>query len=128
MSQFTVTIEIGDAQGRSFEAVDALVDTGAIYIWMPRSIFERLGIQPQFRREFETVDGRVIERDMAVIQVRLNSQTLPTLGIFGDEGTEPLLGMVALETFGLAVDPVNERLVPVRGRLKGSAACRIVSP
>ena len=124
MSQFSVTIEVGDMQARQFEVVDALVDTGAIYLWIPRLILERLAIEPQLQREFETADGRIIERELAVVQLRLDGQTLPTLAIFGDDGTEPLLGTVALETFGLSVDPVNERLVPVRGRLKALGAAR----
>ncbi len=42
-------------------------------------------------------------------------QTLPTLVVFGDEGSIPLLGAYTLEGFGLAADPINRRLVPVRG-------------
>ena len=41
----------------------------------------------------------------------------PVLTVFGDEETRALLGSVALETFGLAVDPVNQRLVSVPGLL-----------
>jgi clan AA aspartic protease len=118
VSQLTVPIDVGDARGESFQSMEALVDTGAIYVWAPQEVLKRLGVEPQPPREFETADGRIIERDLAVVQLRLDGQTLPTLAILGDEGTEPLLGTVALETFGLSVDPVNERLVPVRGRLK----------
>ena len=50
--------------------------------------------------------------------VTLEGETLPTLVIFGAEGSEPLLGLVTLEEFGLGVDPVDERLVPVRALLK----------
>lgn len=32
--------------------------------------------------------------------------------------SEPLLGVVILEEFGLAADPVNRRLIPVPGLLK----------
>ena len=38
---------------------------------------------------------------------------LPTLVIFGDKESEPLLGAVTLEEFGLAIDPVNKSLMPV---------------
>jgi hypothetical protein len=40
-------------------------------------------------------------------------QVLPTIVIFGDPGSEALLGAVTLEEFSLGVDPVEKRLAPV---------------
>jgi hypothetical protein len=37
---------------------------------------------------------------------------LPTVCIIADDGQLTLLGAVTQETFGLAADPVNRRLVP----------------
>lgn len=37
--------------------------------------------------------------------------------MFSIEGTEPILGAITLEEMGLAVDPVNRRLMPVPKRL-----------
>ncbi|HHT9131936.1 MAG TPA: retroviral-like aspartic protease family protein, partial [Candidatus Tripitaka californicus] len=62
-------------------------------------------------------DGRRIEREMAETRVRLDGQTRTTLVVFGDEGTEPLLGAYTMEGFGLSPDPVNRRLVSVPGLL-----------
>lgn len=116
MGSFRYRIEIGSQQG-AFEALDALVDTGATYTWVPRSLLEKLGIVPAFRREFLLADGRTIQRDVAQVTARIDGQSLYTLCIFGDEGSEPLLGVVTLEEFGLGVDPVNRRLIPVPGFL-----------
>ena len=118
MGTFRVAIEIGDPQGHRWETLDALVDTGASYTWAPRDVLARLGVRPQFLREFVTADERVIERDMAVVMARLNGQALPTPVVFGDEGSLPLLGAVTLEEFGLGIDPLNRRLIPVRGMAK----------
>ncbi len=115
MGTFRAAFEIGDPQGRRWEVVEAVVDTGASYTWAPREVLTRLSVRPQFRREFATADGRVIEREMAVTMARWNGQVLPTLVVFGDEGSQPLLGAYTLEGFGLAPDPVNRRLIPVRG-------------
>lgn len=112
---FRATIDIGDPTGRRWEAVDALVDTGASYTWVPANVLVRLGVRPQFRREFVTADGRVIERDMAVTMTRWDGQALPSLIVFGDDGSLPLLGAYTLEGFALAPDPVNRKLVRVRG-------------
>jgi len=35
--------------------------------------------------------------------------------VFGDEGSTSMLGAYTLEGFGLAPDPLNRRLIPVRG-------------
>ena len=122
MGTFTVAIELGDPQGRIWESVEALVDTGSTYTWVPRALLERLDIPVQFQQEFETADGRVIERDMAVTMVRWDSTTRPTLVVFSEERDAILLGSYTLEGFSLAADPVNRRLVPVRGLAMGASA------
>ena len=112
---FRVTIEIGDPQGSRFDPVEALADTGSTYTWVPRDILSRLGIEPVWRQEFETADGRIIEKDLGRTWVRIDGRPEITLVVFGDEGGLPLLGAYTLEGFGLAPDPVNRRLIRVRG-------------
>ena len=121
MGTFSVGIEVGDPTESRFETVDALVDTGASHTWVPRDVLERLGVEPHTRWEFETADGRVIERDVAETRVRYNGQTHTTFVVFGDVGSQPLLGAYTLEGFLLAPDPVNRRLVRVRGLAMTSA-------
>lgn len=72
MGTFRTSFEIGDPEGERWETVDGLVDTGASYTWMPRDVLERLGIEPEERWEFETADGRVIEREVAQTWARLD--------------------------------------------------------
>ena len=115
MGTFTVNIEIGDAQGIRFETVSALVDTGASYSWVPRSCLERLGVLPQDRWEFEIAGGQIIDREVAETIVHYDGETRTTIVVFGDEGSSPLLGAYTLEGLRLAADPVNRRLIRVRG-------------
>ncbi len=63
-------------------------------------------------------DGRQVPYGVAWVRVRIDGRTQPTIAIFGDAGSEPLLGGVTLEEFGLAADPVTRRLIPVPGLLK----------
>ncbi len=58
-------------------------------------------------------DGRVIERDVAETRVRLDGQSHTTIVVFGDEATDSLLGAYTLEGFGVAVDPMNRKLLPI---------------
>ena len=118
MGTFTTPIEIGDSEGRRFHRLEAIVDTGATYLVVPRDILEDLGCRPIERRPFALGDDRVLEFKVGEILLRLNERALHTLCVFGDTGSQPLLGAVALETFMLAVDPVNQQLIPVVGMLK----------
>ncbi len=115
MGTFRAAIDIGDPQGQRYESVEAMVDTGSTYTWVPRDVLAKLGVQPEFRQQFLTADGRAIERDVAETRVRLDGQQRITMVVFGDEGSAPLLGAYTLEGFGLAADPLGKRLIPVPG-------------
>lgn len=117
MGTFRAPVEVGDTAGRQFERLETLVDRGATYLSVPRSLLLRLGVQPIERRPFTLADGSAAEYEVGLVSLRMNGRTLPTLCVFGDERAEPLLGAVLLEMFLLAADPVGRRLVPVRGRL-----------
>ena len=118
MGTFRVKIEIGDPAGIRFDTLEALVDTAATYTWVPRDVLERLGFQPEEERPFLLADGRQVAYSIAWVRVRIDGRTQPTIAIFGNPGSEPLLGVFTLEGFGLAADPVNRRLIPVPGLLK----------
>jgi len=113
MGTFRYSIEIGSPDGDRFERLEALVDTGATYTWIPRPILETLGHRPSLRRRLRLADGTVIEREGVQAPVRIAGEILLTICLFGDEGSEALLGAVTLEEFGLGVDPVNRQLVPI---------------
>ena len=113
MSTFTVQMEIGDVQGGRFTPVTALVDTGAAYSWVPKSVLEELGLEPSFQLRFVLADGSVIRRDLTETKIRLDGQVRTTNVVFGDETSDALLGAYSLEGFGMAVDPINRKLTPI---------------
>lgn len=115
MGTFRVSIQLAST------SMEALVDTGASYTVIPRDVLERLGTQPDEERLFVLADGREVHYPMAWARVTIGERTQPTLVVFGERGTEPILGAFTLEGFGLGVDPVNRRLIPVPGLLKAIA-------
>ena len=117
MGTFRVTLAVGDPQGGQYTPVEALVDTGATYTTLPASILRELGVVPHDRAEFELADGNVIERDIGRTWVRIDGKSDIVPVVFGDEKGGALLGAVTLEIFRLAVGPVSQRLVQVRGLL-----------
>jgi predicted aspartyl protease len=74
-------------------------------------VYGGLGIAAQERDQFVLADGRRVERDVASCLVRLNGRVRSTVCVIDDGAPETRLGAVTLEEFGLAVDPVNRRLV-----------------
>ena len=126
MGTFSVEIEIGDPAGERWKSVEALVDTGATYPVIPRPLLESLAVPRLERRPFALADGRTVEYDVGIATLRIDDRSLPILCVFGEPGSQPLLGAVALETFGLAADPVGRKLIPVPGLLMlghGMASC-----
>lgn len=57
MSIFAVHLQIGDLAGRTFEAVEAVVDTGSTFTAAPRALLERVGVTPTRRERFRVPNG-----------------------------------------------------------------------
>ena len=113
LGTFAVQIDVGDPDGTRYEPVEALVDSGATFTFIPRSVLERMGVRPLRKMAFEIADGSRMERDFGQTWVRLNGERSISPVIFGDDAATPLLGAVTLEIFGLGIDPVDSRLIPV---------------
>jgi predicted aspartyl protease len=84
------------------EPVDFLVDSGAVYSFVPRPVLERLAIQAHSRQKFRLADGSTIERDRGDAPV-----------IFGEPGDATLLGAVSLESLGCVLDAIRRDLMPL---------------
>ncbi len=117
MGRFFVTIEIGDEDGQRFEAIHALVDTGATYTSVATSVLNRLGVQPREKLTSIQADGSTYDRDVGQTWARVDGKSVITMVIFAEEEAPRLLGAYTLEGVRLAPDPVNKRLVPVPGYL-----------
>jgi clan AA aspartic protease len=96
-----------------------LVDSGATYTVLTKSVWEELGLKPMGEVEFVLADGTVIKR--AISEALLE---LPGYGerhtpvALGESEDKNLLGVVTLEIFGLVLDPFKRELKPARGLMK----------
>ena len=115
MGAIFVTIEVGDWQGERFEPVEVMVDTGSTFTTVPAPLLRRLGLSPKRTVPVRLGDGSMVEDQVCDAMIRLEGQTFGTPLTFGREGEPNLLGVVALETALLAIDPVEQRLVPTIG-------------
>jgi clan AA aspartic protease len=87
-----------------------LVDTGSIDCYVPASRLREIGIQPIGQRTYELADGTELALDVGVAQVEFMGEAVGATVIFGRDDAEPLLGVTALESVGIEVDPQNQRL------------------
>lgn len=87
-----------------------LVDTGAIDTLVPRACIEAIGLEPETQRTYELADGTQARMDIGGARIEFMGERTYSDVIFGSDNTEPLLGVTALESVGIEVDPRNQRL------------------
>ena len=87
-----------------------LVDTGAPDSLVPRPHLEAIGLGPKGQRSYELADGREIKIDITTADIEFMGEIVGGTIIFGEAGAEPILGVTALESVGIEVDPLNQRL------------------
>ena len=102
---------MGNPSREEFVAVEALVDTGAIYTMLPEDLLDRLGVPRLETDIFELADDSLVEYWIGSASVRIQERTLPVPVVFARPNNTPLLGATALEIFRLVADPVNEQLM-----------------
>ena len=112
MGQFRVTARLTGPTGRS-EDTEFLIDTGSMLLGLPRALADRLELVPELNRRVMLADGTMTRLPVADVRLTLGAERVMTPCYIVPEGT-PLLGAVALRSLFLAVDPVHERLVPIR--------------
>ena len=112
MGTFNWPVQISSLDGEHTREIEATVDTGATYTVLPANLLRELGVWVTRQARFELGDGRIVDMDIGEARATINGTSAFTQVVFGDDDTAPLLGAVTLEELLLAVDPVNQRLVP----------------
>ena len=114
MGTFSVELEVGNPAREEFVAVQAMVDTGAIYTMLPENILDRIRHSRAWNTDiFELADDSLVE--YAIGERHRSSarpNALPVPVVFARPDNTPLLGATTLEIFRLVADPVNEQLMP----------------
>ena len=87
-----------------------LVDTGSIDCLAPRGRLEAIGLTPRGQRTYSLADGSQITMPITVAELELAGETIGVTVVMAGENTEPLLGLTAMESAGLAVDPSSQEL------------------
>ena len=112
MGVFSTEMEVRHAALEEFVAVEALVDTGAIYTMLPEDLLERLGVERLESDVFELADDSLVEYWIGSAMIRIQGRALPVPVVFAHPGNTPLIGATTPEILRLLVDPIEQRLMP----------------
>ena len=104
--------------------VDFLIDSGAVYSFVPREVLAGLGIAPHSRQIFRLADGSTIERDRGDALFFYKNQRGAAPVVFGEPTDATLLGAVTLESLGFVLDAIRRDLVPLPMVVAGSPTLR----
>ena len=115
MGTFTQGITLKSASGNGAETLEALVDTGSSFTMVPAAVLERLGVEPHRTVPLRLANGQRERRRIGWVRIELDGMEETTLCVFGEPGSPPIIGAHTLEGFLLAVDTLEQRLVPVEG-------------
>jgi clan AA aspartic protease len=105
----TVAVRNPAAPERCWEGL-FLVDTGAVDTLVPACHLRALGLAPKGRRASELADGSELQLDITTADLEFMGDVVGSTIIFGADDAEPLLGVTALESVGITVDPRSQRL------------------
>lgn len=117
----SVTVENVQEKDKSIR-IDALVDTGSMYLVLPSAWRDRLGsFESEREVELQTAEQKVTRGTLCgpvKVQVEGFAHVYNEVLFLDMEsvngGYEPLVGYIVLEQCGAAVDMLGHRLVPVR--------------
>ena len=113
MSTFTAKFRVWNpAHPENVEALEAIVDTGAAFSWISRARLERLGVTASRKMPFRTIEGRVLDRDLAAVYIASDEYSAPDVVVRAEAGEMEVLGAHSLEGLGVAADPIQKKLTP----------------
>ena len=86
------------------------VDTGAFDSLVPGPHLDAIGLKPEGTRVYELADGTEFVMDVTIADIEFMGEIVGGTIRYGASDAEPLLGLSALASVGIEVDPVSQRL------------------
>ena len=106
LTHVKVRIKSLRAENGAFEE-EFLVDTGAADSLVPSSELRRIGVQSVGKTSYELGNGRVVEFPFGLAEIKFLEEIMAGRVIFGPNNVEPILGVTALESVAVTVDPAT---------------------
>ncbi|HKC83948.1 MAG TPA: retroviral-like aspartic protease family protein [bacterium] len=114
MGEIRVQVKLSNLTDPARRATaEMLVDTGASRVYLPSGLVRRLGLRKVAQARVRYADGRTAWRPVvAPLKITIDGRVAVLDAVSGPAGTEPLLGLLALEALDLVPDPTTRRLEP----------------
>ena len=109
ITQVTVTVRNPAQPGKTWDGL-FLVDTGAVDSVVPGKHLREIGLAPKGQRTYELADGSQVKLDITTGELEFMGEIVGSTILFGADDAEPILGVTALESVGIEVDPRSQRL------------------
>ena len=103
--------ELSKDEVRTIEVNDALVDTGATILAMPKPMIERLGLKLVRTRQARTAAGPVTVNVYGTARLTIQGRDCPTDVSEIPDDCPILIGQVPLELLDFVVDPRRQKLI-----------------
>jgi hypothetical protein len=106
------------------------VDPRALYSFSPEDYLERLQVEPSATRGLIFADGRRKTRLFGACDFQIEGLDgqIPCPVVLAPKGPLLLLGVTALEKYGVEADPVHKTLKPILAVIGGFLSSSPVSP
>ena len=105
-----VAVRLFNSDSEDTYEADFLVDTGAMQSMAPAAELKKIGMHPIGKQLYELASGERVEYEHGFAEMEFMGEVIVTRIIFGPDASEPLLGVIALESAGFIVDPMTQRL------------------
>jgi predicted aspartyl protease len=103
--------QLTEEQVRRVEVTDALVDTGASGLLMPKRLIGQLGLMPMRSRPSRTIGGHVSLQIYRAVRLTVQGRDcIVDVSEIPDE-FPVLIGQIPLESMDWVVDPKGQRLI-----------------
>jgi predicted aspartyl protease len=125
MGMFKKRVRVSNSKNpKSFFDEEFLIDTGALYSFVPEDCLQRIGVEPSAPRNLVLADGRQETRLLGFCDFQIEGLegSIPCTVIFAPKGSLFLIGATALENFGVEVDPLQKKLKPILAVIGGFLA------
>ena len=97
---------------RRIEVTDALADTGATMLMVPKRYIQELGLQFFDTRRAHTIDATRVFPVYGLVQLTIQGRKCPLDVAEIPDDRPMLIGQIPLERLDFVVDPVHGQLLP----------------
>ena len=92
--------------------VEAVIDTGATMVVLPRDIVEELGLRKMREVKVRYANNKETKPIYGVVNIELKGRSANIDVLVEEKGSQPLIGQVLLELLDLIVEPKTRKLIP----------------